>query len=151
MSLKINKLCFTNDHAGVDMKQKLISYFKDKYEIIDFGTNSNESVDYPDFAKKPIEFIRKNNDCLIIAICGTGIGMCLALNKYNNIRCANITNYNLASLAKEHNNCNAISLSSRFVSVDDNIKIIENFLNSKYDSRHERRIEKLLDIEKSSN
>lgn len=146
--LKINKLVFTNDHAAIEMKNKLLEHFKDKYEVIDYGINQDISVDYPDYAASIVTDVLNNNGSTLgIAICGTGIGMSISLNKFKGIRCANITDPRIAQLAKEHNNCNAIALSARFIDVDTNIQIINNFLNSNYDSRHDKRLNKIILIE----
>lgn len=145
---KIKKIVFGNDHAGVEMKFKLIEHFKDKYIILNKGTDELTSVDYSDYARlMTSDIINGNGEVAGIAICGTGIGISIALNKFKNILCANIVLPEVAALAREHNNCNVIALSARYVDLQTNIKIVENYLNAKYDSRHNKRIEKIRDIE----
>ncbi len=138
------KLIIGSDHAGFetkkDLKDYLVYYFK---EVIDVGTFSNESCDYPIIAKKLAEYLEKDKDALGILICGTGIGMSIAVNKFDFIRCANVTNKEFAKLAKMHNNANVLALSARFVSTDENIEIIKEFMRNKFEDRHQKRIDML--------
>ena len=145
---KIKKIIFANDHAGTELKFKLIEHFKKKYEIINHGTNEITPVDYPDYARLMVNDILDGGENVIgIAICGTGVGMSIALNKFKNILCGNIFLSETAALAREHDNCNVIALSARFVSVEENIKIVENYLNAVFEIRHDRRIKKIHEIE----
>lgn len=149
---KIN-VYISNDHAGFEMKELLL---KDKrldfINFIDVGATSNQSVDYPDYALKLGEAVLKNK-CYGIAICGTGIGISIALNKIKGIYTAVINNPEVAKLAREHNNLNVISLSStRFTTVDNNVEIIKNFFASEFDTsgRHQNRLNKIKDIENNN-
>lgn len=141
-----NKIYIASDHGGYTMKQDLIKYFSRKYEIIDLGTNSNDSVDYPLYAKKLCNNVLSDNDSFGILVCGTGIGMSIAANRIKGIRCANLTNPEFARLSKEHNNANVLSLSGRFVSLDDNIKIIEAYVNTEFEPRHQKRLNMIEEI-----
>ena len=140
------KIYIASDHAGYEMKNQIINELANDYEFIDLGTNSNESVDYPTYAFKLCENVLQNN-CLGILICGTGFGMAIAANKVKGIRAVDIIDPKMAALAKEHNNCNVITLSGRFNTLENNIKIIKQFISAKYDGnsdvgkRHQRRID----------
>jgi ribose 5-phosphate isomerase B len=133
-----------SDHAGVELKQKILNYFVgSKYTFIDEGPNTTDSVDYPDFAFKVAKQVLINN-AIGILICGTGFGMCIAANKVKNIRAVSIVRSDMAALAKEHNNANIITISARFVNFDENIRIINNFLNATFGGeRHQKRLDKI--------
>lgn len=144
--MKIGIAC---DHAGYVKKEKLIKYLKKKkYEVIDFGTDSKMSVDYPDYAKKVGSAINNGEIELGILICYTGIGMSIAANKIDNIRCAKVDNIKEAELTRLHNNSNVLALSARkylFEMKD----IVDKFLTTKFseEERHIRRINKLVDYD----
>ncbi|MDR2822651.1 MAG: ribose 5-phosphate isomerase B [Acholeplasmatales bacterium] len=141
------EIAITSDHGGLELKNKIVEYYKNTYNIHDLGVFSNLSVDYPDVAKNLYENIIANNYDFSIAICGTGIGISIALNKFNGIRCALVYQKEVARLAKEHNNANVIALGGRFMSINLAISMIDEFINSKYDDRHEKRIDKIKKIE----
>lgn len=139
-----------SDHGGYKMKQDIQNdpELKKMIDFHDVGTHSEESVDYPDYAEKIADAVLKNKGSYGIGICGTGIGICIALNKFKGIYAANINKIEEAKLAKEHNNANVITLSGRFTSLSDNIELIKTFLNDKFESgRHMQRIEKIKEIE----
>lgn len=142
----INKIYIASDHAGFEMKNKIIEKLASEYEFVDLGTNSNESVDYPTYAFNLCKEVLKTNSVGIL-VCGTGFGMAIAANKVKGIRATNIIDPKMASLAKEHNNCNVITLSGRFNTLENNIDIIHNFMNATFDGnsdvgkRHQRRID----------
>ena len=135
------KIYIGNDHAGYKMKMSIIKLLKNKYNFIDLGSNNEESTDYPIYAKKVCNAVLKNKNNMGILICGTGFGMNIAANKFKGIRATNIINPLMASLAKEHNNCNVITLSARFNTINNNIKIINNFINTTFlGGKHLKRI-----------
>ena len=102
----------TNDHRGVKVKQFLTEYLTELgYNIINYGTDSEEPADFPDYAKKLGEGILNNEVELGVAICGTGIGMSIALNKMKGIYCAKVSNISEATLSRAHNNANVIAIS----------------------------------------
>lgn len=144
------KVFIGSDHGGYEMKEN-IKKSNELSEIIDFidvGTNSLESVDYPDYAEKIAEQVLKNEGSYGIGICGTGIGMCIALNKIKGIYAANVNKTIEGELAKEHNNVNVLSLSGRFTSVAENIEIIKKFFSVNFESgRHSKRIAKIKELE----
>lgn len=107
------KIIIASDHHGVKRKEKIKKYLTKKgYEVIDYGTNTDQMVDYPNYAFKVAKSIQQKEADLGILLCGTGIGMAIAANKVRGIRCAKIDNTKDAKLAKEHNNANIIAMSS---------------------------------------
>ena len=134
------KIGIASDHRGVILKEKIKNYLNDRYQIIDYGTNSIESVDYPQYAYKIGESVRDNKIDLGILICGTGIGMSIACNKVKKVRCAKVTTKEEAFLARSHNNANVIALSEN---VTDYKEIIDTFLTTDFsnEEKHRRRVE----------
>lgn len=143
------KIGITNDHRGLVLKQTLTNYLEKKgYNIIDYGTDSDDSVDYPDYAFKLGKSLQKKDIDLGIAICGTGIGMDIALNKVKGIRCAKASNEEEAILARSHNDANALALSAK-ISSDMAKDIVDKFINTNFsnDKRHIERIQKIKEYE----
>lgn len=129
------------DHAGFLMKQQIIAKLSNKYNFKDLGTDNNtESVNYPIYAFKVGDAVAKDTNAIGILVCGTGYGMCIAANKVKGIRAICLYDHKLASLAKEHNNCNVITLSGRFSKLENNIKIINNFMKAKFDTKDPKNI-----------
>ncbi len=143
------KIGITNDHRGLVLKQTLTNYLENKgYNIIDYGTDSDDSVDYPDYAFKLGKSLQKKDIDLGIAICGTGIGMDIALNKVKGIRCAKASNEEEAILARSHNDANALALTAK-ISSDIAKDIVDKFINTNFsnDKRHIERIQKIKEYE----
>lgn len=142
------KIGITSDHGGYNLKTKLIKYLKNKYEVVDYGTYGLESVDYPDFAFKLGEAIVNEDISFGIAICKTGIGISIALNKVKGIRCAKLDNIKDVGCSRKHNNANAISISGNMNFYKAKM-IINRFLNTEFsnDERHVRRINKIKEYE----
>lgn len=145
------KIALASDHRGYKLKQELIEYLKTKYEIIDLGTNSEESTDFPKYGILLGESIQKKEADLGIAICGTGIGISIAANKVKGIMCAKINNEEEAELAKEHNNANIIALSGK-IPLEKAKKMIETFINStpNQETKYQRRINQILEYENAN-
>lgn len=138
------KILIGNDHAGYSLKLSIIKNLEDKYEFFDKGSYSDKSVDYPDYASIIAKEIQSEKGDLGILICGTGNGVCMAANKFKGIRAVICWNKEIAKLAKQHNNANIICIPSRFIKVEEAIKIIESFILEKFEAgRHERRIKKI--------
>ena len=138
------KILIGNDHAGYTLKLSIIKNLEDKYEFFDKGSYSDESVDYPDYASIIAKEIQSEKGDLGIIICGTGNGVCMTANKFKGIRAAICWNEEIAKLAKQHNNANIICIPSRFIKVEEAMKIIESFILEKFEGgRHERRIKKI--------
>ena len=138
----MNEIVFiASDHAGFNLKNLIIKNYNN---FIDLGTNTEDSVDYPDFALDLISKIDSNNDSKGILICGSGNGMVIAANRHNNIRAGLAFNPEIAKLMRKHNNANILVLPGRFMDVHEALKCVENFLNSDFDGgRHQNRINKL--------
>ena len=142
-------LGFASDHRGFKLKEELKKYFSENnFSIVDYGTNSEESCDYPDFAYKLGNGILFNEVNFGIAICGTGIGMSIALNKMKGIYCAKVSNPKEAMHTRIDNNTNAIAIGED-MSLNDAILTIESFINTEYSylEKHERRNKKVKQIE----
>ena len=139
------KVAFASDHAGYDLKCHIIDIMKGKgYEICDFGTFSAESCDYPDYAHPAAESIEKGECAFGIAICGTGNGIAMTLNKHQKIRAALCWIPEVARLAKQHNNANILVLPARFISEKVADEILEAYLEAEFEGgRHQRRIDKI--------
>ena len=138
------KILIGNDHAGYSLKLSIIKNLEDKYEFFDKGSYSDESVDYPDYASIIAKEIQSEKGDLGILICGTGNGVCMTANKFKGIRAVICWNEEIAKLAKKHNNANIICIPSRFIKVEEALKIIESFILEKFEGgRHERRIKKI--------
>ena len=140
------KIAICSDHAGFELKSKVIEYLKTNgiNELIDFGAYSSESSDYPDFAHPLAASIQQGDSNLGISICGSGNGISMTLNKHKGIRAALCWNPEIAILARTHNNANVLSLPARFVSYPEAVEIIDAFFNAEFEGgRHQRRIEKM--------
>ncbi|MFD0931841.1 ribose 5-phosphate isomerase B [Psychroflexus salinarum] len=134
-----------NDHAGTDYKFAIQNYLKSQsIEIINHGTDSDESVDYPDFVHPVADDIENGKSDLGIIICGSGNGANMTANKHQGVRSALCWNTELVALAKQHNNANVLSIPARFVSVEDALEFVKVFLDTPFEGgRHERRVEKI--------
>ncbi len=139
------RIAIAADHAGYHLKEKLKGYLKDEgYSVYDFGTDSDMSVDYPDYICPAARSVAEGKQHLGIVIGGSGNGEAMAANKIKGIRCALCFNDESARLAKEHNDANMISIGARMVSELTAISIVETWLQSKFEGgRHVQRIEKL--------
>jgi len=144
------KIAIAADHAGYEEKEKLKSKLDEiGVEYADLGTDSTESVDYPDFAKKVGEAVASGQYEQGILVCGSGTGMAIAANKVPGVRAAVAWNADIARLAREHNDANVLSLAARFISDDEQRKILNAWFGAKFEGgRHERRVEKIEQIEK---
>ncbi|MGB1077092.1 MAG: ribose 5-phosphate isomerase B [Bdellovibrionales bacterium] len=140
------KIAIANDHGGVELKAFLKAQnFSTDIEWIDLGTNSNESVDYPDYGYKLGDFIAEGNADFGIAICGSGIGISIACNRNPDIRAAVCTNSTMARLTRIDNNANILCLGARIVGEILAKDIVETFITTEFEAggRHERRVNKL--------
>ena len=139
-----NKILIAADHAGLDLKQGLIEQMpKDTFE--DLGTNSNENVDYPDYANELARRINLDNNKKGVLICGTGVGMSVAANKFKNIRAGLVYNSEVAKLIREHNDANILVLPGKYMNIHEAKKCLENFLTSSFEGgRHMRRLNKIV-------
>ncbi|MDL2239547.1 ribose 5-phosphate isomerase B [Bacteroidales bacterium OttesenSCG-928-K03] len=132
------------DHAGFSLKEKIKDLLKNDYEVIDFGTNSEESVDYPDYIHPLASKINKGELTRGIIICGSGNGVAMTANKYPNVRAAICWKEEIAVLARQHNDANILSLPARFISDEEANKIVRAFLNTNFEGgRHQGRVDKI--------
>lgn len=139
------KIAIASDHAGFELKTFIIDYLKQKnFEVLDLGTNSETSVNYPDYGHKMAANILARKADLGILICGTGIGISIAANRHKGIRAAVLYSDEVAEMTKRHNNANVIVFGGRTMARSDVIKRIEIFLNTPFEGgRHQERIELL--------
>lgn len=139
------KISIASDHAGFKYKTLISRYLQSKgHEIIDFGTDSEKSVDYPDFIKPAAVAVSKQQVEVGVVLGGSGNGEAIAANKVNGIRCAVCWNVRSAILAKEHNNANLISIGQRMVTEEVAIQMVDAWLNAKFEGgRHLERITKI--------
>lgn len=139
------KVAFVSDHAGFGLKEYLMSIMTERgYEIKDFGTYSIDSCDYPDYAHPAARSIEEGECDFGIAMCGTGNGIAMTLNKHQDIRAALCWLPEIAALAKQHNNANILVLPARFINKKDAVAILDAYLKAEFEGgRHERRIEKI--------
>lgn len=139
------KIAIGNDHAGTAFKNAIVDHLKKKYiQIQNFGTDSEDSVDYPDFIHPVAEAVETNKVDLGIIICGSGNGASMTANKHQDIRCALCWNKEIASLAREHNDANILSIPSRFVNLEDALEMVDVFLQTDFEGgRHQKRVDKI--------
>ena len=144
------KIALAADHRGFKLKEKIARLLKAKhFEVIDFGTRSEESCDYPDYVLKAAEAVKNGKAARAIAVCHSGIGSTIAANKVKGIRAALVHNQGEAALSRSHNDSNMLVLGSGFVKPALVRKIVETWLQTSFEGgRHERRIRKITDYEK---
>lgn len=141
----MKKIGIASDHAGYQMKEYIKEFLtKQGYEVKDFGTHSTESMDYPDVAHPLALAIEGGEIPMGIALCGSGNGISMTLNKHKGIRAALCWNTELAALARQHNDANVLSLPARFISNELAKEIVESYLSAEFEGgRHLRRVEKI--------
>jgi ribose 5-phosphate isomerase B len=138
-------IAIASDHAGVDMKAKLVNFIQGMgHQVRDFGPDTTDSVDYPDFAHPLAKAVEKGEFDLGFALCGSGNGINMTVNKHQGIRSALCWTVEISKLAREHNNANICAMPARFISLDTAKEITEVFLNTDFEGgRHERRVGKI--------
>jgi len=141
----MRKLGIGGDHAGFDYKEKVKALLaKEGFEVTDFGPDSDESADYPDFVHPLASAVEEGKFELGIAICGSGNGVCMTVNKHQDVRGALVWNTELAALARQHNNANIVCIPARFIDFSTAEEIVKTFLNTEFEGgRHERRVGKI--------
>ena len=134
-----------NDHAGTDYKFKIIKKLESKgYKVLNFGTDTNDSMDYPDTIHKVAEAVETEKATLGIILCGSGNGAAMTANHHKKIRAALCWNNELVTLARQHNNANILSIPARFVSLKEALQFVDTFLNTTFEGgRHLRRVNKI--------
>ena len=133
------------DHAGFDYKDAVLEVLKEHgYDVIDHGTNSTDSTDYPDHIHPVGADIDNGRADLGVILCGSGNGAAMTANKHQNVRAALVWNTELAALARQHNNANVISIPARFVDKETAVAMLKTFLESEFEGgRHQRRVDKI--------
>jgi len=139
------KIALGNDHAGTVLKQAVLDLLnRQNHTVINVGTNSDESVDYPDFAHQVGWLVNENEVEMGIVICGSGNGVNITVNKYEQVRSALCWTTEIAVLARQHNDANVIAIPARFVSQELALDMINVFLNTAFEGgRHQKRVEKI--------
>lgn len=142
------KVALGADHGGFELKEAIKAHLTEKgYEIVDFGTDSTEAVDYAVFGEKVGEYVVKEG-ILGILCCGTGIGISLAANKVNGVRAACCSDYFSAKMTRAHNNANILALGGRVVGIGLGLELVDIFLSTEFEGgRHQRRIDQITAIE----
>ena len=143
----IQNLAIASDHAGYNLKNYIVNNLKKEINLKDFGTESDESCDFPDFAKEACDFVINNESSRGLLICGNGVGMSIAANKILGIRASNVVDKETAIESVEHNDVNILCLGANNIDEENAIDIVECFLEAKliHEERYLRRISKLED------
>jgi ribose 5-phosphate isomerase B len=139
------KISIGNDHAGTEYKLSIMKYLEEKnYEVHNYGTNSNDSVDYPDFVHPVAKDVENKVVDYGIIICGSGNGANMTANKHQGVRSALCWTKEIVALARQHNDANILSIPSRFVALPQAIEMVDTFLNTAFEGgRHQNRIQKI--------
>jgi ribose 5-phosphate isomerase B len=143
--VKIKKVAIGCDHAGFDYKDAIVALLQEQgIAVIDCGTNSTSSVDYPDFGHKVASTVATHEADLGVVLCGSGNGIAMTVNKHQNLRCALCWTIEIASLARQHNDANVISIPARFVSEALALDMVKTFLGTEFEGgRHANRVAKI--------
>ena len=141
----IMKISIGNDHAGPEYKKAIMEMLKAKgHEVTNYGTDSADSVDYPDFGHPVATDVETGKAQLGIVICGSGNGINMTVNKHQGIRAALCWTKEIAALASQHNNANIISIPARYTSINQAVEMVETFLNTEFEGgRHQNRVDKI--------
>ena len=145
------RISIASDHAGFEQKQALAAYLQGEgHEVLDRGPENDDRVDYPDFAQLVARDVADGAADYGVLVCGTGIGMAIAANKVHGIRAVNVVTPQFAQLSREHNNANVVTVSGRFVPLEENEAIIDTFLSTPFGGgRHAGRVEKIMALEEN--
>ena len=139
------RVAVASDHGGYKLKEKVKEYLESRdIDVIDLGTNSEESVDYPEYGRACAKAVAGGEADRGIVCCGTGIGISIAANKVNGIRCGLCTNVEMAKLTRQHNDANMLAMGGRIIDDETAIAITEAFIDTEFEGgRHQRRIDKI--------
>lgn len=146
------KIGIGNDHTGVEMKQEIAGYLEEKgYEVVNYGTDSSESCDYPVYGEKVARAVAAGEVDLGVLICGTGIGISLTANKVKGIRAAAVSEPVSARLARQHNNANIIAFGARIVGIEEAKAIVDAWLDAEFlGGRHAKRVDMIMALEEEN-
>ncbi|MCD8306845.1 MAG: ribose 5-phosphate isomerase B [Clostridia bacterium] len=144
------KIAIANDHGALNLKRDVKKYLLDNgYDVVDFGTNSSESCDYPDYGLPAAEAVASGECDMGILMCSTGIGMSLVANKVPGIRCAHCHDTYCAEYTRRHNNANVLAMGEKVVGPGLALQIVKIFLETEFEGgRHQRRVDKITAVEK---
>ena len=139
------KIAMARDHGGLDLKNRVKQYLEEcGHQVVDFGTYTADSCDYPDFARPCAEAVANGSCERGIVVCTTGIGVSIVANKVKGVRCALCTNSDMATMTRRHNNANVLAMRQRYVDFDTAKQIVNAFLSTPFDGgRHQRRVDKI--------
>jgi len=139
------KIAIGNDHAGTEYKKAIVLYLKKEgYDVINFGTDTNDSVDYPDFVHPVAEAVENSNVVFGIIICGSGNGANMTANKHQKVRSALCWTKEITELARQHNDANVLSIPARFTSEPQALEMVKTFLSTPFEGgRHQGRVDKI--------
>ena len=139
------KISIGNDHAGLDYKKAIVAYLESNgHEVFNHGTDTEDSVDYPDFGHPVAYDVESKKAHFGIVICGSGNGIAMTVNKHQDIRAALCWTKEIAELARLHNDANVISIPARFTSIPQAVEMVDTFLNTAFEGgRHDRRVQKI--------
>jgi len=144
------KIAIGNDHGGVELKQHLVQYLKEKgFEVVNFGSDVTESTDYPIYAERVSKAVVSGECDRGILICGTGIGISISANKIHGVRCALCSEPVSAQLARQHNDANIVAMGARTIGPVMAEGIVDVFLNTEFQGgRHQRRVDKIMMLDR---
>jgi ribose 5-phosphate isomerase B len=147
----MTRIALGADHAGFDLKQRIKAHLQQHgYQVDDRGTNSTESVDYPDFAQAVGEQVAGKQADLGVLVCGSGIGMAITANKVPGVRAANVSSEYEAQMSREHNDANVLALGARILDEAKALTIVDKFLDTQFaGGRHQRRVDKIAEVERA--
>lgn len=139
------KIAIGNDHAGPDYKNAIVQMLQQRgVEVVNYGADSFDSVDYPDFGHKVAKDVEEGKADFGIVICGSGNGIAMTANKHQGVRCALCWTKEIAELARQHNNANVISIPARFTAIPQAVAMVETFLDTDFEGgRHAKRVNKI--------
>ena len=139
------KISIGNDHAGPEYKKAIVAMLQAKgYEVTNYGTDTSDSVDYPDFAHLVANDVESKKADFGIIICGSGNGIAMAANKHQGVRAALCWVKEISALARQHNDANIISIPARYTSIPQAIEMVDTFLNTAFEGgRHQNRVDKI--------
>lgn len=138
------KVSIGNDHAGTDLKNKIMNVYADRYEFVNHGTDGSESVDYPDFVHPVAKDVEEGDVTFGILICGSANGVCMTANKHQGIRAGLAWNKEVATLIKQHNNANIICIPARFLEEDEALDVLQTYIDQEFEGgRHQTRVDKI--------
>jgi len=143
------KIVIASDHAGFPLKEKITEYLSQaKISFEDFGVHANASVDYPDYASQVAEAVSTQKADAGILVCGTGLGMSIAANKFKGVRSVAVSDLYSARMAKEHNNANVLALGARVMDAAKALRLVKTWLKTPYKGdRHQKRLDKIAALE----